>query len=59
MKTQELAPGVLFVTGTTHNSVVVDQAGGLIVVEAPLNEPRSEAVLAKIRELFPAGRSRA
>jgi glyoxylase-like metal-dependent hydrolase (beta-lactamase superfamily II) len=53
VKTQELAPGAIFVTGTTHNSVVVDQAGGLIVVEAPLNEPRSEAVLAKIRELFP------
>ncbi len=53
VQTQELAPGVLFVTGTTHNSVVVEQAGGIVVVEAPLNEARSEAVLAKIRELYP------
>jgi glyoxylase-like metal-dependent hydrolase (beta-lactamase superfamily II) len=53
VKTAELAPGVLFVTGTTHNSVIVDQAGGLIVVEAPLTEARSDAVLAKVRELFP------
>ena len=51
--TTELAPGVVFLGGTTHNSVVVDQAKGLIVVEAPLTEPRSEVVLAKIRALFP------
>jgi glyoxylase-like metal-dependent hydrolase (beta-lactamase superfamily II) len=56
VKAQELAPGVIFLTGTTHNSVVVDQANGLIVVEAPLNEQRSEAVLAKVRALFPGKR---
>jgi glyoxylase-like metal-dependent hydrolase (beta-lactamase superfamily II) len=54
--TTELAPGVTFVTGTTHNSVVIDQAGGLVVIEAPLTEQRSDAVLAKIRELFPGRR---
>ncbi len=43
-------------TSTTHNSVVVAQAGGIVVIEAPLTEPRSVAVLAKVRELFP-GRS--
>jgi glyoxylase-like metal-dependent hydrolase (beta-lactamase superfamily II) len=53
VKTQELAPGVIFVTGTTHNTVVVDQAEGIVVVEAPLNEARSLAVIAKVRELFP------
>jgi len=53
VKTTELAPGLLFVSGTTHNSVVVDQAAGLIVVEAPLSEQRSEAVLTKIAALFP------
>lgn len=53
VKTAELAPGVIFVTGTSHNSLVIDQAAGLIVVEAPLNEARSEAVLAEVRELFP------
>jgi glyoxylase-like metal-dependent hydrolase (beta-lactamase superfamily II) len=54
--TTEIAPGVVFLAGTTHNSVVVDQANGLIVVEAPLNEPRSEAVIAKVRALFPGKR---
>jgi glyoxylase-like metal-dependent hydrolase (beta-lactamase superfamily II) len=49
----ELAPSVLFLSGTTHNSVVVAQAKGIVVVEAPLNEARSDAVLAKVRELFP------
>jgi glyoxylase-like metal-dependent hydrolase (beta-lactamase superfamily II) len=53
VQTEELAPGVLFVTGTTHNSVVIEQAGGIVVVEAPLNEARSDAVIAKIRELYP------
>jgi glyoxylase-like metal-dependent hydrolase (beta-lactamase superfamily II) len=48
-----LAPGVVFLSGTTHNSVVVAQARGIVVVEAPLNEARSDAVLAKVRELFP------
>jgi glyoxylase-like metal-dependent hydrolase (beta-lactamase superfamily II) len=54
--TTEIAPGVVFLAGTTHNSVVVDQANGLIVVEAPLNEARSEAVLAKVHVLFPGKR---
>jgi len=49
----ELAPGLLFLGGTTHNTVVVAQAGGIVVVEAPLTEARSEAVIAKVRELFP------
>jgi len=53
VKTTELAPGVIFVTGTTHNSVIVDQANGLIVIEAPINEQRSDAVIAKLKELFP------
>jgi len=51
--TTEIAPGVVFLGGTTHNSVVVDQKNGLIVVEAPLTEPRSDAVIAKVRQLFP------
>jgi glyoxylase-like metal-dependent hydrolase (beta-lactamase superfamily II) len=49
----ELAPGVFHFGGVSHNSVVVEQKGGIVVIEAPLNEERSEAVIAKIRELFP------
>ena len=49
----ELAPGVLNFAGGSHNSVIVDQKQGLVVIEAPLNEARSHAVIAKIHELFP------
>lgn len=48
-----LAPGVFHLAGGTHNSVVVEQARGIVVIEAPLNEQRSLAVIAKIRELIP------
>jgi glyoxylase-like metal-dependent hydrolase (beta-lactamase superfamily II) len=50
----ELAPGLWFLGGTTHNSVVVEQQSGVVIIEAPLNEERSDAVLAKVRELVPA-----
>jgi glyoxylase-like metal-dependent hydrolase (beta-lactamase superfamily II) len=49
----ELAPGVLFFGGGSHNSVIVEQDGGIVVIEAPLGDERSAAVIAKVRELFP------
>jgi len=49
----ELAPGVLNFGGGSHNSVIVDQKQGVVVIEAPLNEARSRAVIAKVHELFP------
>jgi glyoxylase-like metal-dependent hydrolase (beta-lactamase superfamily II) len=49
----ELAPGVFNFGGGSHNSVVIEQAGGIVVVEAPLGEERSLAVIAKVHELFP------
>ncbi len=49
----ELAPGVWHLTGATHNTLVVVQAGGLVVVEAPLYGERSEAVLAWAARKFP------
>ena len=48
----ELAPGVFNFGGASHHSVVVEQAGGLVVIEAPLDEARSKAVLAAIGERF-------
>jgi NADPH:quinone reductase-like Zn-dependent oxidoreductase/glyoxylase-like metal-dependent hydrolase (beta-lactamase superfamily II) len=51
---EELAPGVLLFGGGSHHSVIVEQGGGIVVVEAPLGEQRSAAVLARVRELFPA-----
>jgi glyoxylase-like metal-dependent hydrolase (beta-lactamase superfamily II) len=52
----ELAPGVFNFGGGTHNSVIIEQSAGVIVVEAPLNEQRSEAVIARVREKFPGRR---
>lgn len=48
-----LAPGVHYLTGGTHHSVAVEQADHLVVIEAPQNEARSLAVIAKLRELVP------
>lgn len=47
-----LAPGVWNFGGASHNTVVVEQSAGLLVIEAPLNEERSIAVLAEIRKRF-------
>ncbi|MEZ4362986.1 MAG: MBL fold metallo-hydrolase [Kofleriaceae bacterium] len=49
----ELAPGVWHLTGASHNSLVVEQASGVVVVEAPLYGARSEALLAWIGTQFP------
>lgn len=49
----ELAPGVTLLGGGSHNTVVVEQGAGLVVIEAPLNEERSIALLAKIAERWP------
>jgi len=47
-----LAPGVWNFGGGTHNSVIVEQRAGLVVIEAPLNEERSLAILEEIRKRF-------
>lgn len=44
----ELVPGVWHLAGGTHNSLVVEQATGVVVVEAPLYADRSEALLSWI-----------
>jgi glyoxylase-like metal-dependent hydrolase (beta-lactamase superfamily II) len=48
-----LAPGVFRFGGGSHNSIIVEQQDGIVVIEAPLNEERSDAVIARVRELFP------
>ena len=50
---QELAPGIFHLGGSSHNSLVVEQANGIVVVEAPLYPERSEAVIAWIESQFP------
>jgi glyoxylase-like metal-dependent hydrolase (beta-lactamase superfamily II) len=49
---EEVAPGIWYMTGQTHNSVLVEFSDHLTLVEAP-SEARTLAVIAKARELRP------
>jgi glyoxylase-like metal-dependent hydrolase (beta-lactamase superfamily II) len=51
---EKLADGVYYVRGGSHHSVAIDQRDHIVLVEAPQNEARSEAVLAKVKETIPA-----
>ena len=50
---EQLAPGVWFLAGQSHHSVLVEFADHLTLIEAPLSEARTLAVIAKARELKP------
>ena len=50
---EPIAPGVYYIKGGTHHSVAIDQRDHIVVVEAPLNEARSLAAIAKIKETIP------
>jgi glyoxylase-like metal-dependent hydrolase (beta-lactamase superfamily II) len=48
-----LADGVYYLTGGTHHSVAIEQRDHIVLVEAPLNEERSLALIAKLEETIP------
>jgi glyoxylase-like metal-dependent hydrolase (beta-lactamase superfamily II) len=50
---QKLAEGVYYLTGGSHHSLAIDQRDHIVVVEGPLNEARSQAVIAKVKETIP------
>jgi glyoxylase-like metal-dependent hydrolase (beta-lactamase superfamily II) len=50
---QALASGVYYMTGTNAHTVAIDQSDHIVAIEAPANEARSLAVIAKIRETIP------
>jgi glyoxylase-like metal-dependent hydrolase (beta-lactamase superfamily II) len=50
---EKLANGVYYLTGGTHHSVAVEQSDHVVLVEAPLNEERSLALIAKVKETIP------
>lgn len=52
-ESQKLADGVWLIAGGTHNSVAVDFRDFAAVIEAPLNEERSLAVLAEVSRIIP------
>jgi len=51
---EKLADGVWHLTGGTHHSVAVEFSDHVAVIEAPLNEDRSNAVIAEVKKLLPA-----
>ena len=53
IETQRLARDVYLIGGTTHNSVAIGFDKYVAVVEAPLGEERSLAVIAEVARLFP------
>jgi glyoxylase-like metal-dependent hydrolase (beta-lactamase superfamily II) len=53
VESQKLADGVWFLGGGSHNSMAVEFRDFVAVVEAPLNEERSLAVMAEVYRLAP------
>lgn len=51
VKSEKVADGVWFIGGGTHNSVLIEMKDYLIVVEAPLGELRSTAVMGEVKKL--------
>jgi len=51
---EQIAKGVWFLAGQSHHSVLVEFADHLTLIEAPQNDARTLAVIAKARELRPA-----
>jgi glyoxylase-like metal-dependent hydrolase (beta-lactamase superfamily II) len=51
---EKLADGVWHLTGGSHHSVALEFADHVAVIEAPLNEDRSNAVIAEVKKLLPA-----
>lgn len=49
-----IAPGVWYLTGGSHHSVAIEMRDHLLLVEAPLSDARTLAVIRKARELRPA-----
>jgi glyoxylase-like metal-dependent hydrolase (beta-lactamase superfamily II) len=52
VKTQ-LAPGVVLMGGGSHNSVAVEFKDYVVMIEGPLNQQRSLAVIAEAKRTFP------
>ena len=53
VQVEKLANGVYYLTGGSHHSVAIDQRDHIVVVEAPQDEARSLAVIAKVKETIP------
>lgn len=54
VESQQLADGVWLIGGGSHHSVAIEFRDFVTVIEAPLNEARSRAVIAEVEKLIPA-----
>jgi glyoxylase-like metal-dependent hydrolase (beta-lactamase superfamily II) len=50
---EKAADGVWFVAGGSHNSVAIEMKDHVLLVEAPLGDGRTRAVLAEVRKTIP------
>ena len=50
---EKVADGVWFLGGGSHNSVAIEMSNHVVLVETPLYDGRSAAVLAEVRKLVP------
>jgi glyoxylase-like metal-dependent hydrolase (beta-lactamase superfamily II) len=53
VKYDKIGENVLYLTGGTHHSVAVIEKDHIVLIEAPLNEERSLAVISKLSEVAP------
>ncbi len=51
VKSEKVADGVWFIGGGSHNSALIEMKDYLIVVEAPLGDLRSAAVIGEVKKL--------
>jgi glyoxylase-like metal-dependent hydrolase (beta-lactamase superfamily II) len=50
---EALAPGVFYLMGGSHHSLAIEQEDGVVIVEAPLDETRSQAIIDWVETTFP------
>lgn len=53
VQVEKVADGVFYLKGGTHHSVAVEFADHIAVIEGPLNEQRSQAVITEVKKLIP------
>lgn len=51
-----VAPGVWRIAGQSHHTIAIEQSTRVVLVEAPQNDARTLAAIAKAREIAPAGK---
>lgn len=53
VSTEKVADGVWFVAGGSHNSVAIELKEHLVLVETPLGDARTQAVIEQVKQLAP------